>query len=74
MEVYHGALINEQDVVTADFSTIKADANLKEAFEGIKKTLEGSSHSPGLIVVENQGKYAGVLSVGLWEKGKSVKS
>ena len=31
-----------QEVMTTDFSTIKADANLKEAFEGIKKTLEGS--------------------------------
>ncbi len=53
-----------KDVMTTDFSTVNADANLKEAFEGIKKTLEESSHSPGLIVVENQGKYAGVLTLG----------
>jgi hypothetical protein len=42
-------------------STVHADADLKDAFESIKKTLEESPHSPGLIVVENVGKYAGVL-------------
>jgi predicted transcriptional regulator len=52
-----------KDVMTSDFFTIKADANLKEAFEGIKKTLEESPHSPGLIVVENDGKYAGLLTL-----------
>ena len=31
-----------QDVMTPFFSTIKADAYLKEAFEGIKENLEGS--------------------------------
>jgi RNase H-fold protein (predicted Holliday junction resolvase) len=40
-----------KDVMTSDFSTIKTDANLKEAFEGIKKMLEKSPHSPGLIVI-----------------------
>lgn len=53
-----------KDVMTSDFSTINADADLKEAFENIKKTLEESHHSPGLIVVENEGKYAGVLTLG----------
>ncbi len=52
-----------QEVMTSDFSTIKADANLKEAFEGIKKTLEESPHSSGLIVIGNEGKYAGVLTL-----------
>ena len=52
-----------KDVMTSDFSTIKADANLKEAFEGIKKMLEKSPHSPGLIVIENEGNYAGVLTL-----------
>jgi predicted transcriptional regulator len=51
-----------KDVMTSDFSTIKTDANLKEAFEGIKKTLEKFPHSPGLIVIENEGNYAGVLT------------
>jgi len=52
-----------KDVMTSDFSTIKTDANLKEAFEGIKKMLEKCPHSPGLIVIENEGKYAGVLTL-----------
>jgi predicted transcriptional regulator len=52
-----------KDVMTSDFSTIKADANLKEAFEGIKEVLEKSPHSPGLIVIENEGNYAGVLTL-----------
>ena len=52
-----------QDVMTSDFSTIKADASLKEAFEGLKEMLEKSPHSPGLIVIENQGTYAGLLTL-----------
>lgn len=52
-----------KDVMTLDFSTIKADANLKEAFEGINEMLEKSPHSPGLIVIENEGNYAGVLTL-----------
>jgi len=52
-----------KDVMTSDFSTIKTDANLKEAFEGIKEMLEESPHSPGLIVIENEGNYAGVLTL-----------
>jgi len=53
-----------KDVMTSDFSAINADADLREAFESIKKTLEESPHSPGLIVVEKEGKYAGVLTLG----------
>ena len=49
--------------MTSDFPTIKTDANLKEAFEGTKKMLEESPHSPGLIVIENEGHYAGVLTL-----------
>jgi predicted transcriptional regulator len=52
-----------KDVMTSDFSTIKTDANLKEAFEGIKKMLGKSPYSPGLIVIENEGNYAGVLTL-----------
>ena len=52
-----------KDVMSSDFFTIKADANLKEAFEGIKKMLEKSPYSPGLIVIENEGNYAGVLTL-----------
>jgi CBS domain-containing protein len=53
-----------KDVMTSDFSTIHADADLKEAFENIKKTLEESPYSPGLIVVEKDGRYVGVLTLG----------
>jgi predicted transcriptional regulator len=52
-----------KDVMNSDFSTIKADANLAEAFEGIKKMLEKSPDLPGLIVIENEGNYAGVLTL-----------
>ena len=52
-----------KDVMASDFSTIKTEANLKEAFEGIKEMLEKSPHSPGLIVIENEGNYAGVLTL-----------
>jgi predicted transcriptional regulator len=52
-----------KDVMTSDFSTIKADANLTEAFEGIKKMIEESPHSPGLIVIDDEGNYAGVLTL-----------
>jgi predicted transcriptional regulator len=52
-----------KDVMISDFFTIKADANLTEAFEGIKKMLEESPHSPGLIVIDNEGNYAGVLTL-----------
>ncbi|NWF91357.1 MAG: CBS domain-containing protein [Syntrophaceae bacterium] len=52
-----------KDVMITDFSTIKTDANLKEAFEGISKMLEKSPDPPGLIVIENDGKYAGVLTL-----------
>ena len=52
-----------KDVMITDFSTIKTDASLKEAFEGINKMLEKSPDPPGLIVIENDGKYAGVLTL-----------
>jgi Mg/Co/Ni transporter MgtE len=52
-----------KDVMTSDFFTTKADASLKEAFDGIRKNLEESPHSPGLIVIDNEGKYAGVLAL-----------
>lgn len=52
-----------KDVMVLDFSTIKADASLKEAFEGVEKMLEKSPHSPGLIVIDNEGNYAGVLTL-----------
>jgi predicted transcriptional regulator len=52
-----------KDVMTSDFSKIKTDASLKEAFEDIEEMLEKSPHLPGLIVIEKEGNYAGVLTV-----------
>jgi predicted transcriptional regulator len=52
-----------KDVMTANFSTIKGDASLKEAYNKIKMNLEGPPHLPGLIVLDNKGRYAGVLTV-----------
>jgi predicted transcriptional regulator len=51
------------EVMASYFSTIKADALLKEAYEGIKKNLEGPPHAPGLVVVDAAGKYAGLFTV-----------
>ena len=51
------------DVMSRDFSTIEGDAHLKEAYNSIKKNLEGPPHAPGLVVVDNQGKYSGILTV-----------
>jgi predicted transcriptional regulator len=55
--------IVNNDVMIRNFSTIKADADLKEAYDAIKKNLEGPPHAPGLVVLDNAGKYAGVLSL-----------
>jgi predicted transcriptional regulator len=52
-----------KDVMISNFSIIKTDATLQEAFEGINKTLEASPYLPGLIVIENEGRYAGVLTL-----------
>ena len=52
-----------QVMMTADFPTIMADAHLKEAYFAIKKNLEGPPHSPGIVVVDHEGKYAGLLTV-----------
>lgn len=51
------------DVMTRDFATINADALLKEAYEAIKKNLEGPPHSPALVVLGNDGRYSGVLTI-----------
>lgn len=52
-----------KDVMTTNFSTIKGDASLKEAYVEIKMNMEGPPHLPGLIVLDNKGRYAGVLTV-----------
>ena len=52
-----------KDVMTTNFSTINGDASLKEAYDEIKMNLGGPPHLPGLIVLDNKGGYAGVLTV-----------
>lgn len=52
-----------QEMMTASFATIKGDALLKEAYEAIKKNLEGPPHAPGLVVVDAAGEYAGLFTV-----------
>ena len=52
-----------RDVMRADFATVKQDASLKEAFEAIRVNLEGPPHSPGLVVLNQAGGYAGILTV-----------
>jgi predicted transcriptional regulator len=51
------------DVMTRVFPTISQEAYLKEAYEALKKNLEGPPHAPGLVVLDDKGKYAGVLTV-----------
>jgi predicted transcriptional regulator len=51
------------EVMAPDFSTISADASLKEAYASMEKNLQGPPHSPGLVVVNEKGKYAGVLTM-----------
>jgi predicted transcriptional regulator len=50
-------------MMMADFPTIKAEAHLKEAYWAIKKNLEGPPHTPGIVVLDQAGKYAGLLTV-----------
>jgi len=51
------------EVMAANFSTISADASLKEAYASMEKNLQGPPHSPGLVVVNEKGKYAGLLTM-----------
>jgi predicted transcriptional regulator len=51
------------EVMTQDFSTISADASLKEAYASMEKNLQGPPHSPGIVVINEKGKYAGVLTM-----------
>jgi predicted transcriptional regulator len=51
------------EMMTLYFATIKGDALLKEAYEAIKKNLEGPPHTPGLVVVDAAGKYAGLFTL-----------
>jgi predicted transcriptional regulator len=52
-----------QDVMNKEFATINRDASLKEAFGIMKRNMEGPPHSPGLVVVDKEGEYAGLLTL-----------
>jgi predicted transcriptional regulator len=51
------------EFMNSEFASISGEAGLKEAFEAIKKNLEGPPHSPGLVVLGQQGKCTGMLTV-----------
>jgi predicted transcriptional regulator len=51
------------DVMKSEFATVNQDASLKEAFEVVQANLEGPPHSPGLVVLNKAGGYAGILTV-----------
>ena len=51
------------EVMNHSFPTIGEDALLKEAYSAIMQNLTGPPHAPGLVVLDNTGKYAGLLTV-----------
>ncbi|MEJ2725662.1 MAG: CBS domain-containing protein [Deltaproteobacteria bacterium] len=51
------------EVMHKEFASIGAESGLKAAFEAIRQNLEGPPHSPGLVVLDKQGKCAGVLTM-----------
>jgi predicted transcriptional regulator len=55
--------MTNNEVMSRAFDTISAEASLKEAYLALKKNMEGPPHAPGLVVVDDQGKYAGVLTI-----------
>ncbi len=55
--------VTNSKVMNRNFATIRADATLKEAYAAIKQNLQGPPHAPGLVVIDEDGKYAGVLTV-----------
>jgi predicted transcriptional regulator len=52
-----------REMMTASFAAIQGEAHLKEAYEAIKKNLEGPPHAPGLVVADGAGKYAGLFTL-----------
>jgi predicted transcriptional regulator len=55
--------MTNNEVMSRAFDTISAEASLKEAYLALKKNMEGPPHAPGLVVVDNNGKYTGVLTI-----------
>ena len=55
--------MTNNEVMSRAFATISKEASLKEAYLALKENLEGPPHAPGLVVVDAEGKYAGVLTI-----------
>ena len=51
------------DLMSSEFVTISEDSGIKEAFEAIMANLEANPDSPGLIVIDKEGRYAGVVTM-----------
>jgi len=51
------------DVMHREFASISAKAGLKEAFQEMKKNLQGPIQSPGLVVLDEHGKCVGLLTL-----------
>jgi predicted transcriptional regulator len=68
-ELFHpgGRIMAQQqtnnEAMNRSFATISKDASLKEAYVAMKKNLEGPPHSPGLVVIDAAGKYAGLVTM-----------
>ena len=55
--------LTNSEVMSRAFATISAEAFLKEAYKELKKNMEGPPHAPGLVVIDKNGKYTGVLTI-----------
>lgn len=52
-----------KDMMSKEFASISEDATLKEALEAIMKNLAGPPHSPGLVVMDKEGRCTGLLTM-----------
>jgi predicted transcriptional regulator len=55
--------LTNNEVMSRAFSTISVEASLKDAYKELKKNMEGPPHAPGLVVIDKNEKYAGVVTV-----------
>jgi CBS-domain-containing membrane protein len=51
------------DFARSDFDTINRNASLKQAYDLLMKNLDGPPHRPGVVVVNDEGKYAGMYCI-----------
>lgn len=52
-----------REIMHTEFNTISAEAGLKDAFEAIRKNLEGPLQPSGLVVLDERDECAGVLTM-----------